>query len=230
MQIGDLSQTHTPREGGDNAVLQGMRILLVIGIMAGGSAALWLSGPSPSAEGMITAVPPQTLSRELQTVGLHDRSASVQLAGADTAVPLTTSSAPGASAGAVPKDAARAPTEGNPVPLTANQASAALPPAQAALEQPAPPVPIPPIDMDMTGAVTQQASLAASYAPAGEPSDTLVDLNTVSFEQLNSLRGAGALGRAIIKGRPYKSVDDLMRKKVLRRTAFEKIKGQVTVQ
>ena len=230
MQIGDLSQTRTPREGRDNAVLQGMRILLVIGIMAGGSAALWLSGPSSSTEGMITAAPPQTLSREPRIVGLPDRSASVQVAAADTAAPLTISSASAAFADAAPKDTARAPLEGNPVPLAANQASAAMPQAQAALEQPASPVPVPPIDMDMTGAVTQQASVAESYAPAGEPADALVDLNTASFEQLNSLKGAGALGRAIIKGRPYKSVDDLRRKKVLRRAAYEKIKDQVTVQ
>ena len=39
-----------------------------------------------------------------------------------------------------------------------------------------------------------------------------------------------ARSRAIIKGRPYACVDDLMRKKVLRRTAIEKIKHQVTVR
>ena len=40
----------------------------------------------------------------------------------------------------------------------------------------------------------------------------------------------GALGRAIIRHRPYRSVDDLMKKKVLRRSVFEKIKNQVKVQ
>ena len=47
---------------------------------------------------------------------------------------------------------------------------------------------------------------------------------------LNALKGAGALGRAIIRGRPYKSADDLVKKKIVRRTVYERIKDQVTVQ
>ena len=50
------------------------------------------------------------------------------------------------------------------------------------------------------------------------------------MEELNRLKGAGSLGRAIVRGRPYRSVDDLVNKRVLRRTAFERIKDQVTVQ
>jgi DNA uptake protein ComE-like DNA-binding protein len=84
--------------------------------------------------------------------------------------------------------------------------------------------------MNMTGTVTQQASLEGSYVPAGDPAPTLVDLNKASVEQLNNLKGAGSLGRAIVRGRPYKSVEDLVKKRVVRRTAFERIKDQVTVQ
>ncbi|MFD0461829.1 ComEA family DNA-binding protein [Microvirga aerilata] len=101
--------------------------------------------------------------------------------------------------------------------------------AQASLKPVASPPPADPVDTDMTGTVTPQASLADAK-PLAAAETSLVDLNTASFAQLNSLKGAGALGRAIIKGRPYASVDDLMRKKVLRRTAFEKIKDQVTVR
>jgi DNA uptake protein ComE-like DNA-binding protein len=81
----------------------------------------------------------------------------------------------------------------------------------------------------MTGTVAKHASLAGPARPESPVAD-LVDLNRASVEQLNSLKGAGALGRAIVKGRPYKSVDDLMRKKVLRRQVFEKIRDQVKVQ
>jgi len=52
----------------------------------------------------------------------------------------------------------------------------------------------------------------------------------LTLEDLNTLDGAGSLGKAIIRGRPYASVDDLVKKRVLRRTSFEKIKDQVTVQ
>jgi DNA uptake protein ComE-like DNA-binding protein len=207
-----------------------MRILLVTGIMAGGTLALWYSGSSSSAEGMIAIAPPQTILNEPQKVELPDRSAPIQAATAPPSAPAAVSAIASAAADATPKDTARAPTAATAIPLTADQAKVALQHAQAALEEPAPPVPVPPTDMDMTGAVTQQASAAEPYVPAGESADTLVDLNKAPFEQLNSLKGAGALGRAIIKGRPYKSVDDLVKKKVLRRTAFERIRNQVTVQ
>ncbi|MBQ0823695.1 helix-hairpin-helix domain-containing protein [Microvirga sp. HBU67558] len=84
--------------------------------------------------------------------------------------------------------------------------------------------------MNMTGTVTQQATRTASYVPAGESASALVDLNRGSVDQLNTLRGAGSLGRAIVRGRPYRSVEDLVTKRVVRRTAFERIKDQVTVQ
>jgi DNA uptake protein ComE-like DNA-binding protein len=81
----------------------------------------------------------------------------------------------------------------------------------------------------MTGTVAKHASLAEP-APPESPAGGLVDLNRASVEQLNSLKGAGSLGRAIIRHRPYRSVDDLVKRKIVRRTVFEKIKGQVTVQ
>jgi DNA uptake protein ComE-like DNA-binding protein len=74
---------------------------------------------------------------------------------------------------------------------------------------------------EMTGAVN-----VASNPPSGD----LIDLNTASFEQLNTMKGAGPLGRAIIKGRPYASVDDLVKRKVMRRSVYERIKDQVTVR
>jgi len=233
MRIGDLSQARTLRERRDCAAFQALRVLLVIGLMAGGSLALWLSGSStPSAEGIVTAAPPQTLPREQQIADRPVRTAQIQVADAGSAVPVPAPTPPAPvvdlpASGA--KDTARAPTAESPVPLTSDQASAALEQAEAALDQPAQPVPAPPTDMDMTGTVMQHASLAAPAAPES-PAATLVDLNKASFEELNSIKGAGALGRAIIKGRPYKSVDDLVKRKILRRTIYEKIKDQVTVQ
>ncbi|MXQ13647.1 hypothetical protein GR328_19740 [Microvirga makkahensis] len=77
----------------------------------------------------------------------------------------------------------------------------------------------------MTGTVT-----VASTSGDPETASDLVDLNTASFEQLNTLRNAGPIGRAIIRHRPYASVEDLVKRKVLRRSVYERIKDQVTVR
>ena len=223
MQIGDLSRTHHSLERRDNAAFQALRILLVIGLMAGGSLALWLSaGSSASTGGMVTAAPPQLLAGEQQIVELPQSTERVQVADADPAAITLASASPveatyGPDSG--PQEASPAPVAAGPLPPAGEQASAA----------PEPTLPAPPGDIDMTGTVAKHASLAEPTRPESPTSD-LVDLNHASFEQLNSLKGAGALGRAIIKHRPYKSVDDLMKKKVLRRSVFEKIKNQVKVQ
>ncbi|PVE26485.1 hypothetical protein DC522_00680 [Microvirga sp. KLBC 81] len=78
---------------------------------------------------------------------------------------------------------------------------------------------------EMTGAVNVASIASNPVQGAGR-----VDLNTASIAQLNSLRNAGPLGRAIIKGRPYASVEDLVKRKVIRRSVYEKIKDQVTVR
>jgi DNA uptake protein ComE-like DNA-binding protein len=128
-----------------------------------------------------------------------------------------------------PQEAAPAPMTANPSPLSGERAPVATKTAEAVFDRPGQSLAAPPADVDMTGTVAKQASLTES-AGLQSPAADLVDLNQAPFEQLNSLKGAGALGRAIIKGRPYKSVDDLMRKKVLRRPIYEKIKHQVKVQ
>lgn len=65
----------------------------------------------------------------------------------------------------------------------------------------------------------------------GEPSVTggSVDLNSASVEQLNAL-GAGMIGKRIIEFRPYASVDDLVTRRVLKKSDYEAIRSAVTVQ
>jgi hypothetical protein len=48
-------------------------------------------------------------------------------------------------------------------------------------------------------------------------------------EQLNAL-GAGMIGKRIIEFRPYVSVDELLARRVLKRSDYEAIKGVVTVR
>jgi DNA uptake protein ComE-like DNA-binding protein len=231
MQIGDLSRTHHSNERRDNATFQALRILLVTGLMAGGSLALWLTaGSSASSGGMVTAAPPQILAGEQQIVELPQPTERVQVADADPAAFIATSGQL-TEAAYVPASGPQdpAPMAASALSLAGKGAYAAPKSAETAFDQFEQTMSAPPTDIDMTGTVAKHASLAEptrSESPAAD----LVDLNRASFEQLNSLKGASALGRAIIKHRPYRSVDDLMKKKVLRRSVFEKIKNQVVVQ
>ena len=81
-----------------------------------------------------------------------------------------------------------------------------------------------------TTAVPQTASNTSDETPSatGAPARG-VDLNSASVEELNAL-GGGRIGRAIVNGRPYRSPDELLHKRVLSRATFEQIKGQIIVQ
>jgi competence protein ComEA len=62
-------------------------------------------------------------------------------------------------------------------------------------------------------------------APATKPATQLLDINTASRDQLIALKGVGpTYADAIIKGRPYKSKDQLLSKKVLPNNVYQKVK------
>jgi len=243
MQVGDLSRTQTPREPHDSAAFQAIRVLLVIGLMSAGWLALWrFQGSGPATEGMVAAAPPQTITVEPRPAAPPDRTDRVQVADADASVPIaltmkrpTVAPPPETDEEDLDQSLVEPAIDRASIGLAHDHSLAVLKQFEAVVRQspkskPAKPLAAAPTDMNMTGAVTQQASLADSYVPAGGSAEAPVDLNKGSVEELNKLNGAGSLGRAIVRGRPYKSVEDLVKKRVVRRTAFERIKDQVTVQ
>jgi DNA uptake protein ComE-like DNA-binding protein len=56
-----------------------------------------------------------------------------------------------------------------------------------------------------------------------------LDLNRATAEELDTLPGAARISKAIIRGRPYGSPDDLVRKRILTREAFARIREHIAV-
>jgi len=59
----------------------------------------------------------------------------------------------------------------------------------------------------------------------------LIDLNTASFDELDSLPQVGqATAENIIANRPYNNIDELITKKIVRKSVYEKIKDKIAVK
>lgn len=81
------------------------------------------------------------------------------------------------------------------------------------------------------------APSAPTAAPSAAPSkmdtktDTkaeLIDINSATAEELSRLKGIGeARSAAIVKGRPYRGKDELVRKKILPESVYAGIKDQI---
>jgi competence protein ComEA len=80
-------------------------------------------------------------------------------------------------------------------------------------------------------ATTAPEVTKSSAARASAPSSALVDINTASKDQLDALPQIGTeRAEAIIKGRPYKSKDELLEKKVLPQSAYDAIKNRIVAR
>jgi len=63
-----------------------------------------------------------------------------------------------------------------------------------------------------------------------DSSQNLININQASLDELDTLPGIGkVLGQKIIDNRPYQSLEDLINKKVINKSVFEKIKDLISL-
>ncbi|HEV2604363.1 MAG TPA: helix-hairpin-helix domain-containing protein [Microvirga sp.] len=149
---------------------------------------------------------------------------------AQAATPRIVSTSPGAAPNAVPAPVQPQPVAAlppNPAPPVASPAAPA--PVAVAAPLPKPVSATPPVPAAQP-APTRTASIETKPEPAPSAAGRLVDLNTASVEELNKLNGARMIGRSVIKGRPYASPEDLLTKRILNRSTYDRIKDQITVR
>ena len=93
--------------------------------------------------------------------------------------------------------------------------------AETAAPQPVEPIP------------AKAAAVPLTETGAGGASDpgALVDINTATLAELDTLPGVGpATAQRIIDGRPYSTIEDLMRVKGIGQATFDKLKDYITVE
>jgi DNA uptake protein ComE-like DNA-binding protein len=81
---------------------------------------------------------------------------------------------------------------------------------------------------DTKAAAKPADTKAADTKKADAPKGGLIDINSATEKELDALPGIGeARAEAIIKGRPYKGKDDLVKKKIIPQKVYDDIKDKI---
>lgn len=95
-------------------------------------------------------------------------------------------------------------------------------------------VPVAPTKMSPPKADTKLriAAAEATSPSSGTPGAgaSRLNINKAPANALDHLPGAGRIGQAIVRRRPYRTVDDLIHKRVLRASLFNRIRSSITVE
>ncbi len=83
-----------------------------------------------------------------------------------------------------------------------------------------------------TAAPAKPAAVPAKpAATAQKPAAAAIDINSASREELDTLPGIGPVrADRIVKGRPYKGKDELLQKKIIPQSVYEKIKDRIVAK
>lgn len=84
---------------------------------------------------------------------------------------------------------------------------------------------------DSAAAMSQGHAMAKGHMKAAAEHKVMLDLNTATRDQLVALPAIGnAYADKIIAGRPYTSKYDLVRKKILPRSTYAKIRNEIVAK
>jgi len=79
-----------------------------------------------------------------------------------------------------------------------------------------------------SSAASTSSTSKATLKTTSASKTPLLDINSATKDQLDALPGIGdAYAQKIIDGRPYKMKTDLVRKKIVPQSTYDKIRGQI---
>lgn len=201
--------------------------LVTVGVMGAIAAALPERGsgksppaaPAPSFGSL--AAPPATPAISTNsgdaTLNAQERQTLLKLAAFPVSAETAPNSVPAAAQPTSRPSPSAPPVSQAPAPAMAPAIQPA--PAQVRTVSITPPAPQPP---------NAPAPLAVQPPAAPERPTGLININRASVAELDHIPGGGRIGAWIARRRPYRSVEDLVKKRVLREAAFQRIRSSIT--